>query len=194
MPSTLDGAPLAAAMHYITLATMQRARPGAPVIDLLCGQPPDLLGGYHWPPGWPWEPEGTAADNLRKARLLLDVDLAEPGAITQTGGYPSQAEIVAWCQRQFRNSLEIQTLQMVEEAGEVCRAIVKRHQGIRGTREEWTLKLRQELGDVFISLVNTAELAGFDLMVVSVLRWQEISQRDFIADPQGNGLPESDVA
>lgn len=189
-----DGAPIAAALHYITLAMMQRARPDAPVIDLLCGQPPDLVGGYHWPPEWTWDPEPTAADNLRKARLLLDVELAEPGQVTQTGCYPDQTVIAEWCQRQFRNSLEIQTLQMVEEAGEVCRAIVKRHQGIRGSYEEWTTKLRQELGDVFISLNNVAELAGFDLMVVSVLRWDEISRRDFIADPQGNGLPESDVA
>ena len=195
MPSTLDGAPLAAALHYITLATMQRARPDAPVIDLLCGQPPDLVGGYHWPPGWSWEPEGTWPDNLRKARLLLDIELAEPGAVTYSGCYPSQSEIVEWCERnEFHNTLEIQTLQLVEEVGEICRALVKRHQGIRGTWDEWTDKIRDELGDAFISLVNTAEMAGFDLMTLAVLRWHTISQRDFVADPQGNGLPESDVA
>jgi len=192
--SSPDGAPIAAALHYITLATLQRARPDAPVIDLLCGQPPDLIGGYHWPHEWAWEPEATAADNLRKARLLLDVELAEPGQVLQTGCYPDQTQIAEWCKHNFRNDLPLQTLQLVEEVGEIARCIVKRHQQIRGSYEEWTTKLRQELGDAFISLANTAELSGFDLMVAAVLRWDEISRRDFRANPQGHGLPETDVA
>jgi NTP pyrophosphatase (non-canonical NTP hydrolase) len=193
--TTPDCDPTAAALHYIALAMMQRARPDANVIDILCGQPPDLLGGYHWPYGWDWDPAATWSENLMRARLLLDTELAEPGAIVYTGCYPSQTEISEWSIRnEFNNTLEIQALQLAEEVGEIARAIVKRHQGIRGTFDEWTSKLRDELGDAFISLVNLADIAGFDLMTVAVLRWQTISKRDFRADPQGLGLPESDVA
>jgi hypothetical protein len=46
---------------------------------------------------------------------------------------------------------------------------------------------------VFISLLNTADIAGYDLATVATLRWlQKISKRDFIADPLGHGMPEEE--
>ena len=177
-----------AALTYIALAQMQRDRPD--VLDALCGIPPDLAGGWAWPYGVTWEPGETWQENLAKARLLLDTELAEPGAVVHDGCYPSQDEVAEWT-RQFQNDLQIQALQLVEEVGEICRAIVKRHQGIRGTYEEWTQKMREELGDAFISLLNTADMAGFDLMTCAVLRWHTIRKRDFRADPQMHGLGES---
>lgn len=194
--STPDCDPTAAALHYITLAVMQRSCPEVDVLDVLCGMPPELLGGHRWPYGWTWEPEDTWAANLRKARLLLDTELAEPGVIVYDGCYPSQTDISEWTYRNFGHEINplVNALGLCEEVGELCRALIKREQLVRGTYDEWTAEIRKELGDIFIKLVDTADRLGFDLMTVAVLRWYTIRERDFRADPKAHGLPEGDAA
>lgn len=195
--TTSDCDPAAAALHYIILAMMQRTRPDIDVAnELLCGLPPDLTSGDPFPYQWTWEPADNWADNLRKARLLLDTELAEPAAFEETGCYPSQEDISEWTFRNFGHVLSpaINALGLCEEVGELCRALIKREQLVRGDYEEWTGEIRKELGDIFIKLVDTADRLGFDLMTVAVLRWQTIRQRDFRADPIAHGLPKEDAA
>ena len=163
-----DDEPVAAALNYAVLAMMQRARPD--VLLPLGGQPPEV-GPVGWPPDWKWEPVGTPGGNLRKARHLLDVALAE-GKMVLNDGYPYQSDVAAWV-AQFNNTVEIQALQLGEEVGEVYRAIVKRHQRIRGTEEDWTQQLKAELGDAFLSLLALTDLEGFDLATIATLRWME---------------------
>jgi NTP pyrophosphatase (non-canonical NTP hydrolase) len=184
-----DDDPVIAAMHYATLALMQRIRPDALVP--LGGHPP--TAGYAWPSDWLWEPSEAPNDNLRKARYLLDVALAEGVDEVLEGGYPSQTAVADWIARNFPGDTGIhcRTLGLVEEVGELCRALVKREQGIRGTTEEWDLEIRKELGDCFIKLLDVAEQTGFDLATVATLRWMDVRQRDWIKNPLGHGLPES---
>lgn len=104
------------------------------------------------------------------------------------------AEVRDWILANFgpdgldtRNELTV-VLGLMEEAGEVARPVVKMNQGIRGTREEWMSKLQEEVGDVFIKLVDVADWYGFDLFHVIRSRFEDVRQRDWLADRRGHGL------
>jgi NTP pyrophosphatase (non-canonical NTP hydrolase) len=68
---------------------------------------------------------------------------------------------------------------LAEETGEVCRAIVKSAQGIRGDDDHWMKELRKESVDVLISLLSVAEHYGFDLGAAVDERWDEVRRRQF---------------
>jgi NTP pyrophosphatase (non-canonical NTP hydrolase) len=102
-----------------------------------------------------------------------------------------QREVGIWANLNFpTDDSTISVLGLVEEVGEVCRAILKREQGIRGTEEEWTEKIREEMGDVFIKLCHVAELEGVDLQSIIESRWSEVSQRNWLEDKAGHGMPD----
>lgn len=52
---------------------------------------------------------------------------------------------------------------VAEEAGEVCRAILKSEQGIRGTKQSWKEELQKELAGVILAVTGTAAHYGIDL-------------------------------
>jgi len=56
-----------------------------------------------------------------------------------------------------------QGLSVTEEAGEVARAILKRDRRVRGSVEQWTTQLHEEIADVAISLMALAELEHINL-------------------------------
>lgn len=90
----------------------------------------------------------------------------------------------------FRNKFPNATIEQTglglgEESGEVLRAILKRSEGIRGTKEEWNAEVRKEVGDVFARLVEVAMLDGFDLWEAIEDRFAVISERDINHDPVG---------
>ena len=100
-----------------------------------------------------------------------------------------QAEVGAWVSRCFpaEDPLE-RALVLCEEAGEVARAALKRHQNIRGTKAEWTVELLKELGDVIICVAATAYVEGVPLSEIVSKRWADISARDYATDPQQHGV------
>ena len=51
-------------------------------------------------------------------------------------------------------------LALAEEAGEVCRAILKRKEGTRGTKVGWTEELAKELGQTLLVILNMAAEEG----------------------------------
>lgn len=109
--------------------------------------------------------------------------------------YPTQAEVRQWVLHNFGPTLlDVTTLGLVEEVGELCRAILKRDQGIRGSYDEWTAEIRKELGDVLIKLLDVADTAGFDLAEAAADRWSVVSQRDFRANSRAHGIPAEDGA
>lgn len=106
-----------------------------------------------------------------------------------------QLEVDEWASRNFPDDTpEAVVLGLMEEAGEVARASLKRYQGIRGTTEEWDAELRKECGDVFIKLCHVANVYGFGLADAVEARWGEVSLRDFVADKQGHGMPQHRLA
>ena len=102
-----------------------------------------------------------------------------------------QVEVAEWHEKQpWRDDDQVAiTLGLAEEAGEVARAVLKRHQAIRGTHEEWTQEVWKELGDVLIKAAAIANKEGIDLEDVIVARWADVRRRDFTTFPK-NGLTE----
>ena len=111
--------------------------------------------------------QGNEIGRLRKA-------LAEAG-----GTGPAQAVVADWL-RTHLGPIDVadQALVLAEEVGEVARAIVKRQQGIRGSRAEWTTALRHEIADTQIALLALAESEGIDLPTEARRRWIEITNRN----------------
>jgi NTP pyrophosphatase (non-canonical NTP hydrolase) len=99
-----------------------------------------------------------------------------------------QEEIGQWASRNFPITPAFSALIIAEEAGEVCRAVLKREDGIRGTYEEWTAELRKEVAEVFIALAKMAWAEGFDLQEAIEERWSIIKLRDWKKDPKGHGI------
>lgn len=92
-----------------------------------------------------------------------------------------QAEVDQWTRR-FRPSPEAaadpmaDALSVAEEAGEVCRAVLRRAHGKRpGT--DWTAEVRIEAADVVISLLSLAANEGWSLLDAVAERWVEVQQR-----------------
>jgi NTP pyrophosphatase (non-canonical NTP hydrolase) len=103
-----------------------------------------------------------------------------------------EEEVGAWADHNFpEDTIFIGVLGLVEEVGEAARAVVKQHQGIRGTSEEWDEELYKELGDAVIKLAHVAHLAGWSLGTLVQDRWDVVKERDFVKDPKGHGLPEN---
>lgn len=99
-----------------------------------------------------------------------------------------------WHRRNFPDAtLADQGLVLAEEVGEVCRAIVKDGQAIRGTHLQWMAELRKELGDVAIATMVVSHVAGFDFPQLVADRWEEIRQRDWSHNRAGHGMPGADA-
>lgn len=101
-----------------------------------------------------------------------------------------QAAVHEWSVRNFGETPQtLVTLGLAEEVGELCRAVLKREQNIRATREVWDAEIRKEIGDCVIKLLDIAAYEGLDLVQVFHERWARVSQRDWVANPAGHGLP-----
>jgi NTP pyrophosphatase (non-canonical NTP hydrolase) len=87
-------------------------------------------------------------------------------------------------------SAEEQILNLVEEVGELSRALLKRKQGIRGTREQWDSEVKKEIGDVFCSLIAVANFEDLDFFDTVNERAQVVLKRRWDLDATGHGLPE----
>jgi NTP pyrophosphatase (non-canonical NTP hydrolase) len=106
-----------------------------------------------------------------------------------------QFDIWDWTIANFGDNNEhpvvLDGLGLGEESGEVLRAILKREEGIRGTRSEWTQELFKEVGDVAIKLFQICAREGVEFDHVIAKRWKEVSQRDFRGNPQQQGISPS---
>jgi NTP pyrophosphatase (non-canonical NTP hydrolase) len=106
-----------------------------------------------------------------------------------------QSAVAVWLARNFPDRSPLTVVAgTAEEVGELCRAAVKREQGIRGTEAEWITEIEKELGDVFIKMCDVADWYGIDLEAAIADRWNTVRNRDWQADPQGHGRPDDDGA
>lgn len=80
-------------------------------------------------------------------------------------------------------------LGMMEELGELCHALLKAKQGIRGyTEEEFRKQAEDAIGDIFIYAASFCNSNGFDLAACLENAWEEVSDRDWQAYPE-SGRP-----
>jgi len=98
-------------------------------------------------------------------------------------------ETSAWFLANFPNEDRVSvTLGLCEEVGEVARAVLKQHQGIRGSYTEWDEEIRKELGDVYLKLLHLAYYCQIDLDEAIQERWEVIRKRDWVTNPTGHGI------
>lgn len=88
-----------------------------------------------------------------------------------------QAEAGAWCDERFPGTNDADdALCIAEEAGEVCRAVLKRKHGQRpGT--DWDAEVRLEAADVIISVLCLAYREGWSLADAVTERWEFVKNR-----------------
>lgn len=99
-----------------------------------------------------------------------------------------QQEHADW---QLQNFGVVPAWQMIlgatEELGEVCHAYLKMANGIRGDRAQHTAKIKDGIGDTVIFLIGLCTVMGFDFESILDETWQEVKQRDWKANPNGDG-------
>lgn len=93
-----------------------------------------------------------------------------------------QRRIARWHASQYTNvSLETQALGVAEEAGELCRAVLKRAQGIRGMDHPARFReaAGKEVADVAISIYQMCTLLRLDFGALVATRAEEVmAERD----------------
>lgn len=99
-----------------------------------------------------------------------------------------QNEQKAWVKHNFPTStpLWVSALGVAEESGELCHAVLKQSQGIRG---DHSAEMIDAIGDITIYLIDLCNKLGLDFESVVHLTWQTVKQRDWIKYPK-NGVSE----
>lgn len=106
-----------------------------------------------------------------------------------------QDEVGEWATRNFPEDPPVRSLCVAlgvsEEAGELAHAILKRHQGIRGTAEEHVAAARDAIGDIVVYLMHLCHHEGWNLEAIIQEITAHVLKRDWQADPV-DGVTESE--
>ena len=95
-----------------------------------------------------------------------------------------QSEVKAWARHNFPDQTpELTLLGVAEETGELCHAILKQRQLIRGTYDQHEAKAKDSVGDLLIYLLHLCTLKGWSLNEILVNTWDEVRQRDWVENP-----------
>ena len=109
--------------------------------------------------------------------------------------YEFQTEQRQWIEHNFPNTnADEQLLGVVEEVGELCHAVLKSKQKIRGG-ESQSASMEKEMdaiGDILIYLTGFCNKRGYSLHDILFHTWNAVSERDWIKYPK-TGLPDEDV-
>jgi len=100
-----------------------------------------------------------------------------------------QAEVRTWADKNFGTGRPVHhpLLGAVEELGELAHAHLKGEQGIRGTREEMSIKAKDAVGDVIIYLMDYCNLRGWDISEILDVTWEHVKTRDWKGDARKGG-------
>jgi NTP pyrophosphatase (non-canonical NTP hydrolase) len=92
-----------------------------------------------------------------------------------------QDKVARWIEKQpFHPQQPWQPLLGVgEEVGELNHAFLKRSQGIRGTADQHTEKMKDAVGDIMVYLAGFCIAEGLDMGECVEKAWSEVSQRDW---------------
>lgn len=85
-----------------------------------------------------------------------------------------------WQLKNFPNAKNYQPLLgIVEEVGELSHSHLKMEQGIRGTKEEHKLKIKDAIGDIVIFLAGYCNINNINLDSCVEMAWEEVKKRDW---------------
>jgi NTP pyrophosphatase (non-canonical NTP hydrolase) len=95
-----------------------------------------------------------------------------------------QSEVNEWASRNFGTSRDPKdpVLGVAEETGELCHAILKMSQRIRGTKQEHEGEAIDAIGDIIIYLADTCNLYGWSLQSCLEATWAHVKKRDWTKD------------
>ena len=95
-----------------------------------------------------------------------------------------QDHMGAWLKYNFPYATSDHQLKSImEELGELCHADLKQEQGIKGN-ENHELKIKDSVGDIFISLVNYCNVKGIDFDECLNIAYTEVISRDWQKNPE----------
>lgn len=98
-----------------------------------------------------------------------------------------QREVGEWHRRNFPEASIVEiALKAAEEVGELAAACGKLYSGI-GDRSDLWAKERDAIGDIAIVLAAYCQKAGIVMELAIEETWQQVSKRDWIADPIRGG-------
>lgn len=102
-----------------------------------------------------------------------------------------QGEQKAWVAYNFPDSrpLWVSALGVSEEAGELCHAVLKQSQDIRGSKEGHDDEILDAIGDITIYLMDLCNKLGWNFEAVVEQTWKQVKQRDWQKFPT-NGRTE----
>ena len=104
---------------------------------------------------------------------------------SETSTKALQFGVASWTEKNFglcRGSND-PLLGIVEETGELCHAILKRKQGIRGTKEEHDAAIRDAIGDIVIFLMDFCNEEQIILDDCISEAWSQVVKRDWKVKP-----------
>lgn len=106
-----------------------------------------------------------------------------------------QRERREWAARNFpgANGLFESLMGMTEEMGELAHAVLKRHQGIRGTDAEHAEAIKDACADLVIFMMGVADAEGFDLELVIAQTWDAVKRRNWVENKTTGFEPEQMV-
>lgn len=73
----------------------------------------------------------------------------------------------------------IPLLGIAEEVGELCHAVLKQHQGIRGSYEDHDQKIRDAVGDILVFLLDFCNRYRINALAELETVWAEVKTRDW---------------
>lgn len=92
----------------------------------------------------------------------------------------------AWVEKNFGHNYKPihSVLGAIEEMGELCHHILKREQGIRGSKEFHSEEIKDAVGDIIIFLAGVATHEGFYYGDVVAEVWEKVESRDWTKNKQ----------
>lgn len=96
-----------------------------------------------------------------------------------------QDNLEIWLYKNFQEtSCEDQILVLMEEVGELCHAVIKTKQKIRGYDEVNSIhEIKDSVGDIFISLCNFCNARGLNITDCIYLAYNNVINRDWQKNP-----------
>ncbi len=96
-----------------------------------------------------------------------------------------QEEHKKWIEYNFPNATsDMQFKGVVEEVGELSHALLKREQGIRGSKEQHERDIKDAIGDIIIFLSGLCIKENLSLEECVFDTWAEVKKRDWIENPE----------
>ena len=99
--------------------------------------------------------------------------------------YDLQKEVKEWAERNFPDAEKVDpVLGVAEETGELCHAILKMKQKIRGTEDQHRANAFDAVGDIVIYLADVCNKYNLDLQAAVATTWFKVKKRNWKDDPE----------